>query len=450
MHLTRHASERESSRSPLYRQLKPGPGRSSEEVGANQCTRLRGAMVELVAERGYRGTTVRGVSQLAGVSTRTFYAHFANVDECFASTYSWIMSDAARQSPVASGGGEERVHARLHSLLEGFAKHPKASRLALVECFTGGPEVLENVRGAARGLERLLSGDFASSPDPTAVSPSVLRGTVAGALRVARTRLLTGDPSELSEAARQLGDWAITLAGQHFFEWPLPAISGTAFASAPDARRLDVANEHDRVLAAVSKLGGDGGYAQMTISRVRSEAGVSRRAFDAQFAGLEECFFEAIETLALGAASRAVKERTGAASWESGIFRAVVAFSAEIAADPVLAQLGLVDIFDPGRNGLRCRESFITQGAERLRAAAPARRCPTVLAAEASMAAAWAIIDAEHHAGRTRDLIEIAPTIAFVLLAPGTGVVGTVREIRAEQVRIGLSQRRPRGTPGRG
>lgn len=407
-------------------------------------------MVELVSEDGYRGITVRAVSQLAGVSTRTFYAHFANVDECFASTYSWIMSDVVRQAPAAGGGGEERVHARMLSLLEGFAGHPKASQLALVECFTGNPGALENVSRETRGLERLLGADFASSPSPIAISPPVLWGTVAGALRVARTRLLTGDPSELSEAARQLGEWAITLAGRHLFEWPLPAISGTAFASAPDARLLDVANEHDRILAAVSKLGAGGGYAQMTVSRVRREAGVSRRAFDARFIGLEECFFEAIEALALRAASRAVRERTGAASWESGIFRAVVAFSAEIAADPVLAQLGLVDIFDPGRNGLRCRESFITQGAERLRLAAPSRRRPTELAAEASMAAAWAIIDAEHYEGRTRDLIEIAPTIAFVLLAPGTGAVGAVREIRAEQVRIGLSQRRPRGTPGRG
>ena len=62
-------------------------------------------MVELSAERGYEGVTVRSLTRLAGVSTRSFYKHFANAEECFAHTYDWLVQDALRRAYAARNGG---------------------------------------------------------------------------------------------------------------------------------------------------------------------------------------------------------------------------------------------------------------------------------------------------------------------------------------------------------
>ena len=53
------------SRSSRYPKLRPGPGRSAEDVAAHQRGRLQEAMVELVAEHGYNAVAVAALSNRA-------------------------------------------------------------------------------------------------------------------------------------------------------------------------------------------------------------------------------------------------------------------------------------------------------------------------------------------------------------------------------------------------
>ena len=50
-----------------------------------------------------------------------------------------------------------------------------------------------------------------------------------------------------------------------------------------------------RVLAAISELTVADGYSGLTIPRIRSAAGVTRRRFDAVFENVEDCYLTAIE-----------------------------------------------------------------------------------------------------------------------------------------------------------
>src|SRR6185436_11661890 len=56
-------------------------------VAASQRERMLRAMVKVVADKGYAATTVADIIGAAGVSRRTFYEHFPNVEACFLAAY---------------------------------------------------------------------------------------------------------------------------------------------------------------------------------------------------------------------------------------------------------------------------------------------------------------------------------------------------------------------------
>ena len=58
------------------RRLLAWAGRTREEVEQNQRERIYGAMIALVAEKGYEATTLVDLAELSGVSSRTFYGLF--------------------------------------------------------------------------------------------------------------------------------------------------------------------------------------------------------------------------------------------------------------------------------------------------------------------------------------------------------------------------------------
>ncbi len=104
----------------------------------------------------------------------------------------------------------------------------------------------------------------------------------------------------------------------------------------------------------------------------------------------------------------------------------------EVARSPALARLGFIDVFAPGREGLRCRERRIDLAAQRLRRVAGPGGELSPLACEASAGAAWRIIQAEVAAERTARLPQLAPQVAYVTLAPAVGARAAVAAIRAE------------------
>ena len=429
------AREAGPSRNSLYQKLKPGPGHSADEVIANQRTRLRGAMVELVAESGYRAATVRELSRLAGVSTRTFYDRFKNVEDCFASTCAWIMRDAIRRASEIEGGGEERLRAHLRLLLQTFADHPKAGRLVLVSSFEVGPAMAETARCGIQPFERLLCEDFGQelAPAPT----RVIQGIVAAALHVARTRLEENDADGIPGAAEELSDWACSLRDRCLHE-RISELTGARQVHGSRHQHRAVApctvgDERERILAAVAKLGMSHGYEELRIPGIRSEAGVSRRSFDAQFNTVDECFIEMIESLVRGAAARAEKVGVMASSWETGVVRTIDALMFEISRDPTLAKLGFMDILAPGIAGLRCRERLISQWVDLVLGTVPPQFRPTRLVAEASMAAAWKMVHAEVMAGRANHVGKLAPAVGVVILAPVIGAEAAASAVTAER-----------------
>jgi AcrR family transcriptional regulator len=400
-------------------------------------------MVEIAGRQGYGAVTLRNLVRLAGVSTRAFYEHFDDKEDCFLSTFDFVVQRAGGRI-VEAQGGEREWREQLRLAFQAFAheleERPRAARLALVESLAVGPAALDRLRQAEVMFEAMVAESFSRAPGGSAVPAIALEGIVSGVAGVSRARLLAEREKELPDPdlADILIEWALSYSCETSEDlalldspsaWPgvLPE-----FATGPTAQRPAHGDERALLLAAVSKLVASEGYHQLSAPRIRAVAGVSRRSFDSHFDGVADCFLAALEERATLALDNAARAQSGARSWEGGIHRAMVVLCANITRDPTLAKLAFVEVLAPGPEGLRCRERLMATMARLFCAAAPRAHRSGQVAAEATVGAIWGVLHRQIALGRARQLQTIAPSISFLALAPAIGASEALRAIRLE------------------
>jgi AcrR family transcriptional regulator len=430
---------------PRRQKLKPGPGMSKPEVAEHQRRRLLAATIALTAECGYEGLTVRSLAAAAGVSSRTFYKHFANVEDCFASTFDAVMSGAARRTDRTRGGGgwEGELRTAVRSLMEAIAARPREAHLALVDVFSAGPAAL-NEHGPAGSFELLLADAFARAPAPVAAPRHLVIGIAAGTTRVARRTVMAGRGDELPELADELVDWMLSLPRPQ-----LVALRGGVPIAGAAPGRSELAACFDGgagteqgarrrlLLGAAIRLAAAEGPATLTPRVVCSAADLPRRTFDENFDSVEECFLEAVELVAVTAVALAVKQVGTGGPWQIRLARTILSLCTQIAASSRLGALALVGITGPGSKGLLRREDLLSWAAERLRHTVPSAERPSELVAEASVAAAWQIARVEVAGGRAGRIGGLSPLLAYVILAPTMGAAAATRAIISQPAHPG-------------
>ena len=409
-----------------YERLKPGPGQSSESVRANQRARIHRAMVELATEVGYEHVTVRGLTRTAGISSRTFYGHFPNREECMASTVDSvgrrILCGAVRRGPIGDDR-TDRVTGSLHPLLTELAAQPEAARLLFVESFAAGRPARTRAAELTSDFERLVAYLLATDPDADAPSRWLVIGIAAGLTRVATMTTVTERLDELPGLSAELGSWMLEVSGEQSHGGspqasrdpgrkrrrepsPLPAASSA----------LDRHGDEERILSATSRLAAGSGFAALDVSKIRREAGVSRSTFDSLFSDKVECFLASIESVAGAAANRAESWAVATAAEGQRTYRGMLALCAIAARNQALARLVLAGILSPGRDGLLRREQLISCAAERFRAGpVGSSNSRSALATQASVAAVWRIAESEIVAGRGARLPEAAHLLSGLL-----------------------------------
>jgi len=124
-------------------------------VARSQRERLLDAAVDVIAEKGYRATTVADLTKAAGVSRTTFYELFEDKEACFLVAYDTAADVLARRIAGAFEAQEawpNRMRAGLTAMLESLAVEPQVARLALVDVGSAGPRAQRRYRAALQRM----------------------------------------------------------------------------------------------------------------------------------------------------------------------------------------------------------------------------------------------------------------------------------------------------------
>ena len=180
---------------------------SRQEARDSQRPRLLAALMSLVARHGYPDVTVAMLAAEAHVSLSTFYAHFADKEECLLAAYDDVADELL--DVVASAGDREdwqdSVRSGVEAYVRWFVARPEAAATFVVDIHTAGrtalrrrQEVLERFRALLRhrGCETRAAAALVATLDAAV-----------------HERLVTGDLDALIGEIPALGQLAVALVG---------------------------------------------------------------------------------------------------------------------------------------------------------------------------------------------------------------------------------------------
>ncbi len=188
-------------------------GLSREQILESQRERLLAAIVQEVAAKGYRATTITEVVKRASVSTRDFYEHFDGKEAAFLAAFEAVLDHLERLLRTAAADESEWPHqvvGALRASLEFFASEPDLARFCLVEPVSATPTIAIRFREAvlacvpalARGREEMEDRD--SLPEST--EDSLLGGVVSLATR----SILAGETGNLPALLPNLVEFVLS------------------------------------------------------------------------------------------------------------------------------------------------------------------------------------------------------------------------------------------------
>ena len=187
-------------------------GLPPEFVSENQRERIITALVDTVAEKGYKGTTVADVTEAAGVSRRTFYEHFSGKEECFLTAYEMIATHIRNSMLAAADVFEEwplKVRAALATMIRFLSGEPELARVYAIEAVAAGGEISSRHRESLGGLIEILRAgrpDHGGHPLPEVTEETLVGGLVSLIVR----EITAGRTERLDELLPDLIELTLT------------------------------------------------------------------------------------------------------------------------------------------------------------------------------------------------------------------------------------------------
>jgi AcrR family transcriptional regulator len=422
---------------------------------SEQRVRLALAMIDAIAEDGYRATRVADVISRAGVSRKTFYEHFENKQECLLVTFDLISGEAMRRVEAAyrdADGWPDRVEAAIRALFDSAIENPGALRLSLLEIAAVGPLGISRREQSVARFEDFIRDALELAPGGGEVSDVTLKAIVGGLNRVLYRRVLRADADELHALIPGLTAWATSYypSPPRILTEPVALSSAQRAAIALQAGRAPgtlaphpllggrrglargdqnvsksyvVQNQRARILDATTNLTARDGYASLKVEEIAEQAAVSLVAFYEHFADKEDAFLVAYE-VGYGK-GLAVVERAFAteSDWRLAVRAGIEALFGFLASEPAFAHIALIDALIATRHTAeRSTESvgalarMLIPGIEQTRGFVPE--------AITIEAIAGGLFDLCLHyalAGRIRELPELIPSATYIALAPFLG-----------------------------
>ncbi len=190
--------------------LPPGRhGLPADLVRAHQRQRLLEAAARALAEQGYGRLTAARVTELAGVSSRTFYQHFEDLWACLLAAYeseaALLCDQIERACEAATGQSRhERAKTGISAALDFLATEPAVARLLCAE----PPPQIAPLAAARRDLVERLGGLLRAVLEPGGATPlpGLERRLIGAALALVSARAASGDPRRLRQLEPELSE----------------------------------------------------------------------------------------------------------------------------------------------------------------------------------------------------------------------------------------------------
>jgi AcrR family transcriptional regulator len=148
-----------------------------------EVARLREALLELCAERGYKKLKLRDLLERADVDEPAFHRHYADLDACFAAVLEEIYAEFfARAQEAVDGvsGWRDRMRATAYALLRYLRGDERVARLAAVEVTYAGKRAQELFQETFLRLVNLLDegSEEAGGPESPGLATAIGIGGV--------------------------------------------------------------------------------------------------------------------------------------------------------------------------------------------------------------------------------------------------------------------------------
>jgi AcrR family transcriptional regulator len=460
----RSAPSRDSPQQPdeRYRRLPTGAhGLDPEEVQRDQRERLRDALIELIASRGYQAVRILDLTKLARVSRPTFYSLYADKEELFLAAYDDIAAHTAHtvlEAYSVEGSQSQRMRAAMRAFGELAAAKPDSVSLLVLGAFGAGAKALERRNHTLRALEQSIraSRDRASASATRTRSRRVRKGEdddltvkiILGGIReVTAARLREGRTGELPGLADQLTAWATSYppklpAG---LDSSSPASRRRGKAEPPELaseralraegrlpsgrhdlpRQFIVKSQRERIVDATAAIVAAKGLAGLTIPEIARRASVSHQTFYEMYPTKHDAFLGA-QKVGLHQALLVTVEAYEAHkdNWPHAVAAGLRALIDYLSGEPAHAHLTLVDTFGASPEAIEIRDTALHGFAAYLNPGyelAPAGIDVPEIAAEAIAGGIWQVLHHYIEDDRIVELPSATPQIVYMALTPFLG-----------------------------
>lgn len=400
------------------RKLRPGPGVAREEVVTNQRERLFGAMVASVAERGYEGTRVSDLVELSGVSSRSFYALFADKRACFLEALGAIIRAGVSFEMKRSekpGSWEKQARRGFEDFAKLIVDQPATARLCLVDAYAVGPEAFGRFESAAAAFEELTVARLAQSPERAGMPVEMVYAFTGAIPEITRTRLLRGTEAEVPRLMVEL--WELLMS----YRPPPSPLRGVARRAPAPPERIEGHDHAERALRAFTAVVAERGYAAATVGEAIGRAGMSASTFYASFSGKEDALAAALDSGGAQLMAAVLPAARRAEDWAGGVRAGIGAMFSYLAWRPALAQLLAVEVYAAGPDALERRAEALAPLGELLTEGYGHSSAAPPIAAEAIAAAINMLAHRTVRDKGPASLPALAPLCSYIALAPFIG-----------------------------
>jgi AcrR family transcriptional regulator len=412
------------------RKLMPRSGTPRDEVLRNQRERLFAAVVAVASGRGYQATTVAQVIDACGISRSDFYKHFANKADCLMQAAAALLEPTMEELRQARQGADGNApEAVLQRFLELVAAQPAAARVFYVELSAVGPEG-ETVSDRCFGSLIELVAEMTPELSGGQQSPDLVRVLVSGLGKVIHTRLYRHEEAELVKLGPELWSWLNSV------EPPPATLEAPRRQRSPGSAGFAGYTPAERIARAVATVMAEKGFGAMNTGDIATEAAISLSTFYDHFKDKGDAVLAAVEMSGAQMMASAVPAARRTDSWEEGVRALYEAMCAYFVAEPAMAHLATVGVYEAGPQALSRRDRVIDSLAEMLGPASQENPAAPAVATEAVAATVYALIRDQLRRKGPQHLPAVVPLATYITL------VGFVGPDRAHIAANGGARRR--------